>query len=311
MTTNVAASIRSRLLNKSKSDGIEFQVFLVRYATERFLYRLGLSSARDRCILKGANLLILWMDEPYRATRDVDFLAFGESTEAAIRDVVSAICAVPCPEDGLGWDLSNLAVTSIRESQRYGGERVRLVALLDGARITLQIDFGFGDVVFPHPEEMPLPTLLPNIPAPNVLVYTQVSAIAEKFEAMVQLGAGNTRMKDFSDIWALSETCPFDGADLREAVARCFERRGTNLAQDTPTPLTQAYYSSAEGQRNWQAHLGRQNILTPPPAAFEQIGERIQAFLGPVRNSIVNGEPFHTYWPPAGPWRRHATGNGG
>ena len=102
MTTNATASIRSRLLRRAKNEGTEFELFLVRYACERFLYRLSMSEARERCVLKGASLLALWMKEPYRATRDVDLLAFGGNDEANVRSVMTTICNVSCPEDGAG-----------------------------------------------------------------------------------------------------------------------------------------------------------------------------------------------------------------
>ena len=82
MSTNVEASVRARLRNKMQDTGLEFQYLLTRYACERFLYRLGASSLRDRCILKGASLLAVWMDEPYRATRDIDVLALDGSDES-------------------------------------------------------------------------------------------------------------------------------------------------------------------------------------------------------------------------------------
>jgi hypothetical protein len=74
MSPDIQASIKARLLNKVKKTGDEFELFLVRYACERFLYRLGASSMRDRCILKGAGLLTLWMNDPYRSKCDVDLL---------------------------------------------------------------------------------------------------------------------------------------------------------------------------------------------------------------------------------------------
>ena len=77
MTANVAASIRARLRNKARPDGTDFQLLLVRYACERFLYRLGVSE--ERCILKGATLLAVWMEDPYRATHDIDLLASGKA----------------------------------------------------------------------------------------------------------------------------------------------------------------------------------------------------------------------------------------
>ena len=303
MTSSISASVRARLLNKAKSSGTEFQLFLVRYACERFLYRLGKSAVRDKCILKGASLLAIWMEEPYRATRDIDLLAFGENDEIAVRDVMAAICNIPCPEDGLVLDLETLRVAPIRDNQRYGGQRANLRVLLGSARIHLQVDFGFGDVVVPGPEEARLPILIEGVPAPVLHAYPKVTTIAEKFETMVQLGTRNSRMKDFYDIWALSETFAFDGAELQEAVARCFERRGTYLAAEMPEALTPAFYANPQLQDYWAAY-GRQGVLiASPPTRFDAVGERIQAFLDPVRASIMSGEPFDTHWPAEGPWQ--------
>ncbi len=153
MTDNVAASIKARLLNVARRGGDEFELFLVRYASERFLFRLGASPLRERCILKGAGLLALWMPDPYRATRDLDFLAHGPSDAGAIRDLIAAICAVPCPDDGLTFDARSIEVSPIRIDEEYQGQRVLVTARLGTARIRLQVDLGFGDAVVPAPEE--------------------------------------------------------------------------------------------------------------------------------------------------------------
>ena len=110
------------------------------------------------------------MKEPYRATRDSDLLAFTANDEETVRNLMKAICGVSCPEDGLRFDLGTLKVSTIREGQRYGGQRVSLTTFLGTARSTLQVDFGFGDVVTPEPQEAPLPTLLDGVPAP--FLYT-------------------------------------------------------------------------------------------------------------------------------------------
>lgn len=314
MTTNIAASIRARLLNRARTEGTEFQLFLDRYACERFLYRLGESEARDRCVLKGASLLALWMDEPYRATRDVDLLAFEADDEEKIRSVMTTVCNVSCPEDGLVLDISTLNVSTIRDDQRYGGQRATLIALLGTAKCNIQVDFGFGDVVIPNPIEEHLPTLIEGVPPPVLQTYPKKAVIAEKFEAMIQLGSRNTRMKDFYDVWALSEIFPFDGALLREAVARCFERRNTPWTDTMPDALTSAFYSDPGRQELWGAYGRRGEVLSPPPSAFEEVGQRIQSFLGPVRDSILADEPFEMHWPAAGPWgardtQREADGN--
>lgn len=84
MSRDVRASVRARLLNLAKAQGEEFERTLVRYARERLLFRLGKLPARDRCVLKGACLLAVWMKDPYRATREVDFLSFGSMLQRAV-----------------------------------------------------------------------------------------------------------------------------------------------------------------------------------------------------------------------------------
>ena len=309
MTTNVAASIRTRLLNRARTEGTEFQLFLDRYACERFLYRPGESEARNQCILKGASLLALWMEEPCRATRDVDLLAFGVNDEETVRNVIGTVCSISCPEDGIAIDISSLKISPIRDGQRYGGQRATMTAFLGNAKCNVQVDFGFGDVVIPGPEEAQLPTLIGGVPAPLLLTYPQVSSIAEKFESMVQLGIGNSRMKDFYDIWALSETFAFDGPELKEAVARCFDRRGTPWSAERPEALTPAFYSNPRLQDYWTAYVHQGGLLHLPPSAFEELGSRIQSFLGPVRDSILAGESFGMNWSPRGPWQLPANGS--
>ena len=302
MIRNFAASIRARLYNKSKDSGVEFQLLLARYAGERFLYRLGVSSVRDRCILKGATLLAVWMEEPYRSTRDIDLLALGRSDESSIREIVTAICTVACPEDGLLFDLDTMRISSIHTEQRYQGQRVKMVCRLGTARIPIQIDFGFGDVVTPAPHEMSMSTLIKGIPAPVVRVYPMVTSLAEKFDAMVSLGRRNSRMKDFYDVWALSEAFTFEGKALRKAIHRCFEQRRTPVFEETPVALTLAFYSDEALNTRWRDYRYDVALLSTLPESFTVIGERVQNFFGPVHESIVANSSFDLHWPPGGPW---------
>lgn len=309
MNRNFAASIMARLHNQWEGD-VTFESLLVRYACERFLYRLGESGLRDRCILKGATLLALWMKEPHRATQDIDLLAFGENDEEAVRTIITTVCSVPCEEDGITFDLEILRISPIRESQKYQGQRANLRARLGTARIPVQIDFGFGNAVTSVVDEESLPTLISGVPPPLLRTYPRVATIAEKFETMVQLGTRNSRMKDFYDLWALSQTFAFDGSDLREAVERCFERRGTAWSQAVPEALTSAFYSNPDLQNRWQSYGQNGQLLSSPPSAFENVGTRIQLFMAPVRESIIEGLPFEMHWPAGGPWQSPATSIG-
>lgn len=304
MSPDTAASVRARLLNQARERGEEFELTLVRFAAERLLYRLGASGVRDRCLLNGASLLAVWLPDPYRATRDVDVLASGTADDEAIRSLVSEICEVSCPEDGLRFDLSELVIETIRPEEEYSGKRARFRAFLGKARIAVQLDIGVGDAVVVEPEEVTYPTLLPALPPPRLRAYPREATVAEKFEAMVKLDTLNSRMKDFHDIWALSDSFEFDGETLQRAVAACFERRGTPWTDEAPRVLTTAFYQAPELEARWRNYLAAGAVLVPPPAQFDTIGERIIGFLGPVRERILSRDNAAETWPPGGPWSR-------
>lgn len=151
---NIGASVRARLLDRARAEKLDFQILLTRYALERLLYRLSVSVHRERFILKGAMLFVTWVADPFRPTRDLDLLGRGESDVEAISDVFRAICAQPVQDDGVVFDLDALQAAPIREEVEYGGVRVRTTATIAGARIPIQVDVGFGDVVTPAPFEV-------------------------------------------------------------------------------------------------------------------------------------------------------------
>jgi hypothetical protein len=242
------------------------------------------------------------MDETHRATRDIDLLASGDAHEAAVRQMMETICQVTCPEDGIELDLESLSVTPIRDEQRYPGQRAVLRAHLGKTRIRVQVDFGFGDALSVAPAEAEVPTLIDRVPAPRVRAYPRVAVVAEKFEAMVQLGRRNSRMKDFHDLWALSEGFAFDGPSLREAISVCFARRGTAWTRETPDALTPAFYADPDVEARWDAYLRKGRFRTSPPRAAQEMGDRIRTFLAPLRESILVEGALDQHWPAGGPW---------
>ena len=195
-TLNIPASIRQRLLNESRSDGRPFNEILQYFGMERFLFRLSQSIYVDRFILKGAMMFSVWQVVEARSTKDIDFLGKIDNAEEAIKEAISSILAIPAPEDGILFDAASIATSRITDDADYKGIRVTFRAQLDSARINMKLDIGFDDVVFPLPERLAFPTILP-LPAPELLCYSRESAIAEKCQAMVKLGSLNSRMKDF------------------------------------------------------------------------------------------------------------------
>lgn len=302
MSRNTAASIKARLLDLARAQGEEFERTLTRYAAERLLYRLGQSTVGNRCILKGASLLAVWIPEPWRATRDVDLLLSGASDDASIRELLETICAVPCEEDALLFELSGLKIGTIRPGDSSSGVRARFKALLGSASIGVQLDFGTGDALGAPPVEITYPVLLKDLNPPRMLAYPREVTIAEKFEAILRFGTRNSRMKDFHDIWALSSVFDFAGPILQNAVSACLNKRNTPREAGLPHPFTPAFYMEVELQTRWRSYQGAGNVIEPPPLEFARIGGRITEFLAPVWASIQQGTILNRHWTPGGPW---------
>ncbi|MDL1962560.1 MAG: nucleotidyl transferase AbiEii/AbiGii toxin family protein [Deltaproteobacteria bacterium] len=294
---NIPASVRQRLLNRAKSDRRPFNELLQYYAMERFLYRLSQSAHADRFILKGALMLRVWRSPELRPTMDIDMLGKTGNEEADIVAQIRDILTVDVETDGLAFDPDSIQAERITEDADYEGIRIRFLGALGSARINMQIDIGFGDVVYPEPEESDLPTML-NSPAPRLLCYSRESSIAEKLEAMVKLGVLNSRMKDFYDIWLLSRQFDFDGTELAEAIRLTFEQRGTTLPAEIEA-FTEPFIEAKQTQ--WAAFWKRlqQNHV---PASFREITASVDRFLSPIVAALSSGKPSPTNWTSPGVW---------
>lgn len=298
---NIAASVRQRLLDQARSKRVDFNLLLTRYGLERFLHRLGRSEYRERFVLKGAMLFPLWGVVSYRSTRDVDLLGYGESEIEALVTIFRTICQIEVADDGITFDPASVQAEDIRDQMEYGGTRLKLNADLAGARIHLQVDIGFGDVITPSADSAEYPTLL-NHPAPHLSVYPRETVIAEKFQAMVHLGIANSRMKDFHDLWVLGSQFDFDGMTLVTALARTFERRNTPVPNELPLALTPEFFADAQKVRQWKAFLNRAGLTVEVELA--EVSIFISGFVMPLIESCSRGEAFDGSWQAGGPWRK-------
>lgn len=290
---NVAASVRARLGNQSKAEGQTLDFLIERFAIGRLFWRLSQSAYANQFVLKGAQLFCIWQEDSHRPTRDIDFLGFGDSSPEAVNAIFTEILSTPSePCDGLEWGPPKSG--PIRDDQRYGGVRVIVQAFLAGARVKIQIDVGFGDVVTPQIEEHCWSELL-DYPEARLLTYPPETVIAEKLEAAVQLDIDNSRMKDFYDLNWLSRHRQFDSTSLRTAILNTFERRGTALPGETPFALTHDFAIDAGKQVQWKAFL-RKNKLKAVP--FEVVISRLNQFLLPLLNDTVR----NLEWQPEFGW---------
>jgi len=294
----MAASVHQRLINNAKASNRPFADILQYFAIERFLYRLCQTSTKDAFILKGALLFQVWELENTRATRDIDLLGKSISTPANILERVKTACRDTSIDDGLEFDADSVIADIIKEDAEYPGVRVTFNGQLKTARIYMQIDIGFGDTVYPDAALRSYPTLL-NFPAPQLGVYPMETVIAEKVEAMFHLNTLNSRMKDFYDVWRLSDHFEFDGIELTQAMQLTFSNRGTAVTD--VNELLRELQRSKRLEIQWRAFIRKSKI--DGPKSFSDVLRLIGPFIAPALESIGNEQRFAKKWTVSTGWQ--------
>lgn len=295
---NLAKSVRARLLNIARRTDKPFEELLVLYGLERFLFRLSQSVHKDNFILKGG-LLLIGMGVPQaRPTRDIDFLGLISGNIEAVSRTIQEIGSIDI-EDGMVYDFSQLTNEPMSPNSDYPGIRFKFLGRLGRTRIPMQVDIGFGDRVVPAAKEISFPTLLDMEP-PVIRSYAVETIIAEKFEAALDLGDLNSRMKDFFDIWVLSQKYRFGGQSLQEAIVATCRRRKTPIGSKAEI-FSREFVNRFNKQIQWSAFL-RKGPMGEVPEEFSIIMEGIRDFLLPITLATENENSFESEWPSGGPW---------
>lgn len=278
-SAHTAASVHQRILNKAVEEHRPFNELLQYYAMERFLYRLGESPHCQQFVLKGAMVFLAWEVPLTRPTRDMDFLGYTEDSVENLVHIVQDLCGQPVEADGMIFDPTSVQGEVIKEEADYPGVRITFLGYLGKAKIRMQLDVGFADVVTPSPDELELPTLIKEMHKPCVYAYPPETVIAEKFHTMIAFGKINSRMKDFYDIWFMAQTMEFDFNLLREAILNTLKRRKTDIPEEIPTAFTNDFASQKQGL--WEVFLNKNQIETAPKN-FLEVTRFLFTFLDPV-----------------------------
>lgn len=297
--TNMAASVRQRLLDKARASKRPFNELLQHYAMERFLYRLSKSEHADRFVLKGALLLRIWDAPTVRPTKDIDLLGRTSNAPEALEAIIREVCQLTVEDDGLEFDSDRVSGEAIAEEADYAGVRLRFRGKLGTARVMMQVDVGFGDIVTPEPTMVAFPTLLGH-DEPKLLAYPREAVIAEKFQVILYRGVLNSRLRDYYDIWLLSKSYPFSGSKLAEAIKRTCSQRETPIVE-RPVGLSSEFAQDEARRTQWKA-FRRKSKLDQAPEALSPLVEDVARFLGPIAKALSQGRGFENAWDPPGPW---------
>ena len=277
---NLVASILARLKNIAKENDVVYGEILARYAIERVLKRIELSEYASKCILKGGSLFILWTEGfNYRPTMDADLEFRGDGSPAALKAMFKRVANIAV-DDGFSIDDESIDAAAIREDDEYGGVRVTMMGYLGKVRIPVQFDVGIGDAITPAPKKFSFPALL-DLPAPKLKIYPRETVIAEKYETIVKRGLANSRMKDYYDLWVLSNDLVVDKEIAKLAIARTFSRRKQKLPEECPDGLSDSFAEAPVKLTQWNAFL-RKNRLDVGRNSFLDIVRQVRRFINAI-----------------------------
>ena len=280
-----AASVKEKLKNLSISSGETLQELLIAYAIERTIYRLTISPYKEHFILKGGIFLYALENGNFsRATSDIDFLAQNISNQIPVIESAFTNIFSKKTDDPLTYNLQTLTIKNITELRKYHGLNISIIAYLDKTQIPISIDIGFGDLIYPDKILIDYPILLPNSNVPNIYAYSIYSCIAEKFEAIVSLGYGNSRFKDFYDIYVYLSKFDFDGKILLKAIKETFSYRNTPL--NDIVAFEPDFTNEPARQSRWNNFAKKKK--TSIKISLAETIAAIQSFLSPIINAINN-----------------------
>jgi predicted nucleotidyltransferase component of viral defense system len=298
---NIAASIQARLKHEAEIQGKPFAELLQYYGMERFLYRLSKSQYVDKFILKGGLLIYGWNIPLRRPTRDIDFRGYLDNSEKTILHAIQDVIKEPVPEDGILFDANTIQVNQTQIDANYEGIRVKFTGYLGRARIPMQIDIGFSDVLTSRVEHVNYPTLLEDAKSPRLKSYPKESMVSEKFHAMIRHAQLNSRFKDYYDLWLIADNFEFEVQSLQKAMEKTFAQRNTAIPVERPAGLTAEF---AETNRDrWTKFLNKSNLQNKDVENFADVVERIWMFIEyPIRTSLQEGSARTLHWIPQKGW---------
>jgi len=298
---NIPASILARLRNQTEILERPFAEVLQYYAMERFLYRLSKTRYADKFIFKGGLLFYVWDLPLRRPTRDIDFRGYISSKGKDLLKIIREVVAISVPEDGLVFDANSILVEETQIDADYQGIRVKLTSKLVRTKIPIQIDIGFSDELTSKVESIEYPNILPDLKAAQMKGYPKEAVVAEKFHAMVRHAELNSRMKDYYDLWLISETFEFEGRSLLKAIETTFKKRDTEISTERPLSLSIEFTSV--NQTRWTNFLNKMELQNDQVADFQIVIEKIWIFLEhPIRAS-TNKVKSTSNWIPRKGWK--------
>ena len=285
------ASVIAKLKNKAKETGKPLQVHLQLFCQEEFLRKLSMSKYADNLVLKGGLFIYTLTNFESRATIDVDFLMRQLPNRVEeIEKIVLDILAVDTGNDFI--ELTAKAFETISPQRKYTGVSFQIIGKIKNTRTPFSVDLGVGDIIVPKAEKRIIPVQLDEFTKPEISTYSLESTIAEKFDAMLQRLEMTSRMKDFYDIYYLSNMFDFDGRKLQEAIFETLQNRGTSYSRGSLNQISELA-NDAEMITKWNYFL---KTIKMGELNFGEVVDAMAHFLSPVWQAILDEDELLKKW---------------
>lgn len=243
--------LNALIRNKAAGDGDKAQIMLRIYMMERLLERISVSRYRDNFILKGGMLVSSLVGVDMRTTMDIDTTVRAlPLTREKAKEFLEEIMAIEL-EDNVVFRITK--IEDIMEGHEYEGIRFHIEGTLEKLRQTIKIDISTGDVITPAAVEYELPLVLEKRKI-GLWAYNIETLLAEKLETIMTRAEGNTRMRDFYDIYILTrkEGIELNPAYLKEAFAATCRKRGSETVIPSFDEILESIESSSAMQEAWE-----------------------------------------------------------
>ncbi len=273
MKSAIEQSIKEKIKALAKEREVTFAELWRNLILERFLARLARSPYREKFVLKGGTLLAKYIPIG-RETQDLDFLIQKLSNaEGSLKTVLQAICDIQI-HDSFAFEISKIKILD-HSQLSYTGAEVTLATKFGATRTIMRMDLGFGDRIEPieYPIDLTATSKGPLFESKiSLYCYPKEFIFAEKLETVIFRGAGNTRMKDFHDLYSLVRLEALDSALTSQAVQLVFRHRKTPLKN---LPLTFDNDAFEMLEKTWNAYHRKTKAKKNPPKFPESIQDLI------------------------------------
>ena len=234
----------------AKQTGLTFNSIMTYYFLEVILKKLSKSSYANPYIFKGGFLLSNVIGVESRSTVDIDFLFHKQSlSEENVQQQLDDILTES--KDDIQFLIQS--ITTIKESDDYGGYRATILCQLENIKQIIHLDIATGDVVTPQPITYDYKAIFDDENFP-IIAYTIETILAEKLQTIYSRSFLNSRSKDFYDIYILSKLKKddIDFVQLKLACERTFSYRDTELNFNNIIQLLKIFKNDPTQHQQWK-----------------------------------------------------------